>query len=278
MSDEPLARGAPPGSLRHFAVTYAPAPARGVLAALYAFEAEVDDTVRSRDHEVAHARLQWWRGEVDRLLAGTPQHPVTRALRPLREAARDELPLLHEALVAADIDLARLVLHDTRELEAYCFRAAGALQTLAAVACSQPRAASARERDFARRLGSCIHRTESLRDLRGHLAAGRLPIALDALGDAGIDPETMRADADAAPALLGLIDRLRRDLDVELAALPQLLQAAERAAQRQGLVLATLYRRLLHAIDHRGGLARTPAEVPAWTRLWTAWRTAVRHA
>lgn len=278
MSDDPLARGTPPGSLRHFAVTYAPAPARGVLAALYAFEAELEDTVRSLNHEVAHTRLQWWRGEVDRLLAGTPQHPVTRALLPLREAAREELPLLHEPLVAADIDLARMVLRDTRELEAYCFRAAGALQTLAAVACAQPRVASAREREFARRLGSCIHRTESLRDLRGHLAAGRLPITLDTLEGAGIDPEALRADAAAEPALLDLIDHLHRELDVELAALPQSLQAVERASQRQGLVLAALYRKLLHAIDHRGGLARTPAEVPAWTRLWTAWRTAVRHA
>jgi phytoene synthase len=276
-TDEPLARGIPPGSLRHYAVAYSRTDTRCALAALYAFEAEIDDTVRTASHEVAHTRLQWWRGEVDALLAGQPRHPVTRALLSLPGPARDDLPLLHEALVAADIDLARLVLRDARELEAYCFRAAGSLQTLAVIACSQPRPASAREREFARRLGSCVRRTERLRDLRGHLAAGRLPIPLDALAGAGVDPGSVRPD-DPGPALLGLLDRLRRDVAQELRDLPQLLLPAERRAQRHGLVLAALHRRLVDTIDHRREIARTRAEVPAWTRLWTAWRAAVRYA
>lgn len=276
-ADEPLARGVPPGSLRHYAVTYSHADTRDALAALYAFEAEIDDTVRTASHEVAHTRLQWWRGEIDALLAGQPRHPVTRALLSLPGQSHDDLPLLHEALVAADIDLARLVLQDARELEAYCFGAAGSLQTLAAVACSQTRPASAREREFARRLGSCVRRTERLRDLRGHLAAGRLPIPLDTLAAAGVDPGSVRPD-DASPALLALLDRLRRDVAQELRDLPQLLQPAERRAQRHGLVLAALHRKLAEAIDHRREIARTRADVPAWTKLWTAWRTAVRYA
>jgi len=231
-TDEPLARGIPPGSLRHYAVTYSHPDTRCALAAIYAFEAEIDDPVRTASHEVAHTRLQWWRSEVDALLAGQPRHPVTRALLSLPGQAHDDLPLLHEALVAADIDLARLVLRDARELEAYCFRAAGSLQTLAVVACSQPRPASAREREFARRLGSCMRRTE----------------------------------------------RLRRDVAQELRDLPLLLQPAERRAQRHGLVLAALHRKLVDAIDHRREIARARAEVPAWTRLWTAWRTAVPYA
>jgi hypothetical protein len=42
-------------------------------------------------------------------------------------------------------------------------------------------------------------------------------------------------------------------------------------------VLAALHARLIERIDHRGELARTRAELPPWTKLWTAWRTAVRH-
>jgi phytoene synthase len=239
MTEDPLQRGTPPGSLRHFAVTYAPDAARPLLNALYAFEAEVDDTVRSASHEVAHTRLAWWRGEVDRLLGGQPQHPVTRALLPLRERAADELALLHEPLVAADIDLACLALQNTREVEAYCFRAAGSIQTLAAIASNTEGCIGERERTFARALGSCVRRIEMLRDLRAHLARGKLPL---------------------------------------LRELPAMLQPHERALQRQGLVLAALHGKLLEHIDHRTELARTRAEVPAWTKLWTAWRTAVRAA
>ncbi|HWJ07341.1 MAG TPA: squalene/phytoene synthase family protein [Steroidobacteraceae bacterium] len=277
MNDDPLQRGTPPGSLRHFAVTYAPVEARPLLAALYAFEAEIDDTVRTSNHEVAHTRLQWWRGEVDRLLGGQPQHPVTRALLPLRACAADDLTLLHEPLVAADIDLACLVLQNAQELEAYCFRAGGSIQTLAAVASRTGDRLSDRERAFARELGSCVRRTEMLRDLRAHLARGKLPIPLDALAAIGVDPAQVRPDS-AAPPLLGLLESMRRSLASQLCQLPTALQASERAAQRQGLVLAALHGKLLDHIDHRTELARTRAEVPAWTKLWTAWRTAVRAA
>jgi 15-cis-phytoene synthase len=277
LNDDPLKRGTPPGSLRDFAVTYAPPQAQPVLNALYAFEAEIDDTVRTSSHEVAHTRMQWWRGEIDRLLGGTAQHPVTRALAPLRESAGKDLALLHEALVAADIELARLTFGSSSELEAYCFRASGSLQTLAAIACAASKDISDPEREFARRLGSAVKRTELLRDLRQHATAGRLPLALDELDAAGADPRDLLA-APLSPALARLLEAQRLALRDELQQLPALLNAAQRRTQRHGLVLAALYAQLLQRIDHRRELARTRAEVAPWTKLWTAWRTAVRHA
>lgn len=64
MTDDPLQCGTPPGSLRHFAVLYAPEPTRPLLAALYAVEAEIRDTARATSHDISHTRLQWWRGEI----------------------------------------------------------------------------------------------------------------------------------------------------------------------------------------------------------------------
>jgi hypothetical protein len=73
------------------------------------------------------------------------------------------------------------------------------------------------------------------------------------------------------------LDRWRDELDSELARLPGVLSPGERAIQSHGRVLAALHRKLLARIDHRRELARAPAEVPPLTRMWTAWRTAVRH-
>lgn len=277
MSDDPLKRGTPPGSLRDFAVTYAPAHARPLLDALYAYEAEIADTVQTANHEVAHSRLAWWRDEVDHLLQGRARHPVTRALQGLRDRCGEDLQLLYEPLVAAEIDLARLTLDDTREIERYCFRAAGSLQTLAACASLEAGTLSDAERTFARRLGVAIRRTELLRDLRGDLAAGRLRLPLDALLAAGVDPQQLRADA-VPPTLGRLLQSMRDDLQHELAGLDTGLDRAARARQRQGLVLAALHRKLLARIHHGHELERTRAEVPPWTRLWTAWRTALRAA
>jgi phytoene synthase len=277
MTDDPLKRGTPPGSLRHFAVMFAPAPAQPLLEALYAFEAEIGDTVRASSHEVAHTRLAWWRDEVDRLLGGRPQHPVTRALLPLRARASDRLSLLHEPLVAADIDLACLTLDDAREVEAYCFRATGSVQTLAAIASSEVEAVTGDELAFARRLGVAICRTEHLRDLRADLAAGRLRLPLETISSAGLDPRELRPDA-ITPAFAGILATVREELQRELQELARLLDRDARARQRQGLVLAALHRRLLGQIDHDRELARTRAEVPAWSKLWTAWSAALRAA
>jgi hypothetical protein len=76
-----------------------------------------------------------------------------------------------------------------------------------------------------------------------------------------------------------LFEAKRVALQAELQKLPALLTSVEqRAAQRHGLVLAALHAKLVERIDHRKELAKTRAELASWTKLWTAWRTAVRHA
>jgi phytoene synthase len=275
-ADDPLQRGTPAGSLRYFAVLYAPPVARPRLQALYAFEAELRDTVTATSHDVAHTRLHYWRTEVDRLLGGRPEHPVTRALLPLHGAGND-LPLLHEALAAADADLAYLTLDTPAAVDALAFRAAGTIQTLAVVAACLPRPPSPAERDFARGLGIAVARSEWLRDLRGDIAAGRLRLPLDTLEGAGIDPGSLLREPLPA-ALQSILEREKSALHTLFAALPDRLGRAECATQRQGLVLAALHQRLLGQIDHTRELARTRAELGPWPRFWTAWRTAVRHA
>lgn len=275
--DDPLTRATQPGSLRWFATVFAPAPARPLLEALHAFDAEIEDTVVATSHDIAHTRMQWWRTEVDRLINGHPEHPVTRALLPLRDFAPGELPLLHERMVAADIDLARMTFASRGELDAYRWLAGGALQTLAAAA-SRRGVPSDTERSFARALGVAVAGVESLRDLRPRLQAGRLPFALDELESRGIAPDSLLRTTPPAPATLELIESARVALREQLARLPTLLDDPERPQQRHGLVLGALHARLLDRIDHREGIARTRAEVSSWPRLWTAWRTAMRYA
>jgi phytoene synthase len=253
---------------------YAPVRARPLLCALYAFEAEVEETVRAANHDVAHARLRWWRGEVDRLVAGHAEHPVTRALAPMRGFAADALPLLHEALVAADIELARMTFQDQRELQVYCERAGGSIQSVAAAASAGVASLGDDDRGFARRLGSAIKQADLLRDLRLNAMAGRLPFPLDALDDAGIAPADLQGGP-LTPSVEGFLEARRLRIDHALQDAMQAFPPHQRAVQRQGLVLGALYRALIARIAHRGELARSPADVPPLQRVWTAWRTAM---
>jgi len=60
--------------------------------------------------------------------------------------------------------------------------------------------------------------------------------------------------------------------------LPALLEIAEeRGAQRHGLVLAALYARWLEKPAAAEPRAQRRLDLDSLDRLWTAWRTAVRH-
>src|SRR5690606_30570381 len=141
--------GVAPGSLRHFAVLFSGSPDKPLIEAVYAFEAEMRRIVAGASHEAAHAKLQWWRGEIDRLAAGRPSHPVASALLPLRGRRDVDLTLLHEMLVAADLDLARMTYSTWQELDAYLFRSAGIVQTLIAALLAGERGLAPAEREFA---------------------------------------------------------------------------------------------------------------------------------
>ena len=268
----------PPGSLRHLAVLFADRSVQPLLTALYALEAELRRIVASDSHEASHARLQWWRGEFDRLAAGRPTHPLAATLQRLGAVRGSDRGLLREMLTAADLDLARFTYHDWPQLDSYCFRASGALQTLIATALTSGRPVSEAEREFARRLGAAIRQTEMLRELRHDLARGRLYAPLDVLESLGIDPQELgreHADSRTRQFLEDWRDRLTR----ELRSLPGVLGSAERRrTQRHGLVLAALHLRQLERPDGRRATSATRIDIEGLLRLWTAWHTALRYA
>ena len=274
---EALARGLPPGSRRHLAVLFAGSPSRETLGTLYAYEAELRRIVAAESHEAAHARLQWWRGELDRFAASRPSHAITRALLAASTHGRVEASLMHEVLAAADLDLARFTYRTWTELEAYCFRAGGALQTLIAATLAGVRPLSAQEREFARRLGSALRQAEMLQRLPLDAGRGRLYAPLDVLHDLGIDPASL-GRGERGPSVRRFLDDWQARVRRELLALPTLLDTAlERGAQRHGLVLAALYARWLDQPAAAEQRQQRRLDLDSLDRLWTAWRTAVRH-
>jgi len=110
-SPEPIPAPIPaptPGSHRYFVLLYAPAAYRGALAGLLAVADEIGAGLARRlDHELAHARLDWWRRELEQHRAGLGRHPTLRALRATASPAATAAPLeLQPLLEAATLDLA----------------------------------------------------------------------------------------------------------------------------------------------------------------------------
>jgi phytoene synthase len=272
-----ISNGAPAGSLEYFAVLFGAAARRADVRVLYAIDAEIRRCAALTNHDIAHTRLQWWRQELDRSFAGHAQHPLAVALQSLRSMlAPADLTLLRELTVAADLDLAAFQYATWPQLAAYCFRSSGALQTVIAATLAAPEALSERERAFARQLGAALRQVQILRDVARDASWDRCYAPLEALEAHGLSVASWFSGAEPR-ARAALLADWRSRVATELHAAGADLTTIERARQRHGLVLRGLNLKLLDAIRTRSDDNAT-VDVSGWTKLWTAWRSAVGAA
>lgn len=260
------------GSSFYYSFMFLPPPRRRAITALYAFCREVDDVVDTiGDPGVAQLKLAWWRNEVAATYAGTPQHPVARALVPVvREFDLPEAQL--QTIIdgmAMDLEFTRYV--DFAALERYCDRVAGVVGLLSAKIFGY---GQARTLDYARDLGIAFQLTNIVRDVGEDARRGRIYLPQEDLAKFGVTPSSLAAGKadDAFRALMQFeTARARSWYDRAFTA----LDPGDRRAQRPGLIMAAIYRTLLDEIERDGYrvLDRRITLTPL-RKLWIAWKTA----
>jgi phytoene synthase len=264
-------RAAAPGSMRYFACLYAPEDVRDVMLALYVIDAEIREAAHSANHDVAHTRLRWWRGEVDRLVNANAQHPAMKILAEQSFVPHATFARLHELLAAADMDLARMTYANEKELRAYCSRSAGIVEALVASALTRSEAPPSDVQAFANSIGIGIRKAEIVRDLRQDAYDGRVYIPLDELERHAIEPERLR-DRQITPAIRAALKDFHTHANQDLSAT---VDRQHRAALRPLFVAAALHRRLLDRIAAKNyEVATERIELGPVEKPWTAWRAA----
>jgi phytoene synthase len=244
---------------------------RQAITALYAFCREVDDAVdECSDPAVAAAKLAWWRGEVEALYAGKPTHPVTQSLAVA--LPRFSLPAeqLQEIIDGMEMDLHQTRYADFKALHLYCYRVASVVGLLAAEIFGYT---DRRTLKYAHDLGLAFQLTNIIRDVGEDARRGRIYLPQDELARFGVAEVDILASrqTDEFRALMEFqAERARDYYQRALGELP----AADRKAQRAGLIMAAIYRTVLdevakdgfRVLDHR--IALPPAR-----KLWIALRT-----
>jgi phytoene synthase len=264
-------KAAQSGSSFYYSFLFLPLERRRAITALYAFCREVDDAVdEPSDPSAARATLAWWRGEVDRLFAGNPQHPVTLALDPAIEPFGITKTQLNAIMGGMEMDLNQNRYLNFASLQLYCHRVAGVVGALAAGIFGYR---NPRTREYAEKLGLAFQLTNIIRDVGEDARKNRIYLPLDELKEYGVTAADI-LNANHTESFVRLMrfqaGRARRCYDEALALLP----AEDRRAQRPGLMMAAIYRALLDEIagdDYRVLQQRT-ALTPI-RKLWIAWRT-----
>jgi 15-cis-phytoene synthase len=264
-------KAASSGSSFYYSFLFLAAERRRAITALYAFCREVDDVVdEGMDLELARAKLGWWRGEVANLFSGKAQHPVTRALEPLREKFSLSAARLNEIIDGMEMDLSQSRYLDWKGLETYCYRVAGVVGLLAAGIFGYR---DARTLDYARNLGIAFQLTNIIRDVGEDARKNRVYLPIEDLQRFGVGASDILQSRET-PQFRELMqfqaERARSYYSDALAALP----GEDRRAQRPGLIMAAIYRSLLDEIERDGFkvLAQRTSLTPL-RKFWIAWRT-----
>ena len=267
-------KAAQSGSSFYRSFRFLPTARRRAITALYAFCREVDDVVDdATDVGVARTKLAWWRGQVAAIFGGVPQHPVAQALQPVvAEFALNEAQL-QAVIDGMAMDLEQLRYLDFAMLERYCDLVAGGVGLMSAEIFGYSNPAT---RAYARDLGIAFQLTNIIRDVGEDACRGRIYLPQDELDRFGVSAADILG-ARHTPGFVALmrfqVARARAIYARALGALP----AADRRAQRPGLIMAATYRALLRAIerndfqvlDRRVTLSPLRKAWIAWTTSWS---------
>ena len=263
------------GSSFYFSFLFLEAEEKQAMTALYAFCREIDDVVdECSDSGIARTKLAWWRDEIVRTFAGTPQHPVGKALYIPTQTF--SLPQEHftEIIDGMEMDLDYQSYPTFKDLALYCHRVASMVGIMSAeIFGYQDR----RTLKYAHHLGMAFQLTNILRDVREDSRRGRVYIPLDELAQHGVSVDELYTDQ-TTDKLRTLFRHQAERIEYYYQQAFESLPDIDRYAQRSGLIMAAIYRTTLDKItaDDYNVLEKRITLTPL-RKLWLAWNTMSRE-
>ena len=263
-------KAAASGSSFYYAFLFLPKPRRAAITAFYAFCREVDDVVDEvSDPSVARTKLAWWQAEVDKSYAGSPTHPVMKALMPLAADYGIEARHLQAVIEGCQMDLEQTRYLDFPGLQRYCHLVAGIVGEVAAQIFGQTQAQTTA---YAHKLGLAFQLTNIIRDVGEDAMRGRIYLPMSELQQFDVKAHEIlkRSYSDRFTALMQFqAQRAHAVYNEALALLPE----ADRRAQKPSLMMASIYRTLLREIERDNfQVLHQRVSLTPLRKLWLAWR------
>lgn len=244
------------------------------MTALFALRRELEETVKeTSDPAVGRTKLAWWHKEIAGLAAGSPSHPVSKALAAYLPDARDEYPALQELLAGFEMDLDQARYLDYPNLRRYVRGVGGNFASLVSRAAATGLAyGAAPASEWSAPLGEALMLAQFVAETGNDARHGRIYVPIDEMQRFNVTAADLinRKYTDAFTELMRFETQRARDaVQTALAAVP----ADARRVQRTLLALAALALALLDEIERDGyhvlhqRIALTPIR-----KLWIAWR------
>lgn len=263
-------KAAASGSSFYYAFLFLPKDRRAAITAFYAFCREVDDVVdETSDTGVAATKLAWWQSEVRKAFADQPSHPVMQALMPHAAVYGIEARHLLAIIEGCQMDLEQTRYLDYPNLQRYCHLVAGVVGEVAARIFGQT---DPQTTAYAHTLGQALQLTNILRDVGEDAQRGRIYLPVNELQQFDVKAHEIlkRNYSERFTALMQFqAQRAHALYDQALSLLP----AADRRAQKPGLMMASIYRTLLREIEAENfQVLHQRIRLTPLRKLWLAWK------
>ena len=270
-------KAAASGSSFYYAFLFLPKPRRAAITAFYAFCREVDDVVDEMvDPGVAATKLAWWQTEVAKAFAGSPTHPVMKALMPLCPIYGIEERHLQAVIDGCQMDLNQSRYLDYPNLQRYCHLVAGVVGEVAAKIFGQT---DAKTTDYAHKLGQAFQLTNIIRDVGEDARRGRIYLPMNELQQFDVKAhELLNYDAktvlpDFQPRFAALMTFQAQRAHGLYDEAMQMLPPADFRTQKPGLMMASIYRSLLREIERDNFAVMTQRiKLTPLRKMWLAWK------
>ncbi|MDD5656272.1 MAG: squalene/phytoene synthase family protein [Elusimicrobia bacterium] len=241
------------GSNFFTAFRFLPRAKREALGAVYAYCRLIDDLVDSGALTRAQAaeQLEFWRGEIARLYAGRPTHPLARRLRPHVEAYRLPREAFLEMIRGCAMDLEGAAYATPEALEDYMRGVAASVGWLAVEIFGYRHTPPADMRAFATLFGYAFQLTNIIRDVGADLELGRVYIPASDLEAAGVSRRDLAARR-YDPAFQALMARLYERAKDYYRRARVLVDPRDRAGLLPAEIMAHVYEGLLDDMRQDG--------------------------
>ncbi len=265
---------APRGSSLHYAFLYLDETQRSDLCALHALRAEIMEAAAGQaESGVTSAKLEWWRGELERLLVDEAQHPAAQAVAAARR--RHHLPgeQLRELVDGAAMTIGHDGFESYKDQALYAYRTSSIVELMSLEILGYTDRHSLK---CAHELGIALELMRIVSEIGHDLRQGRNLLPHDELAQHGIDLyEIVTTPPPTAFAEL-VREQLARANDYTARGLG-LLPEVDRSSFMPALIRVGIAEATLREIERsRFDVLRQRIDLPPLRKLWIAWRTRAR--